>query len=141
MSVGSSLDLIVDDVIVLHNSNRLTVRLLPCDVLARVARWRIRSHSSKSSLLNGSQNRGVLWRLLSLEWRQASTSVMASWSRCGPTTNLRHLQRSHQPDYATAFERLHVGMRKLDVPAPHFTDRADQAQQLVASRDHTPALA
>jgi Ser/Thr protein kinase RdoA (MazF antagonist) len=32
-------------------------------------------------------------------------------------------------------------MRKLDVPAPHFTDRVDQAQQLVASRDHTPALA
>jgi thiamine kinase-like enzyme len=31
-------------------------------------------------------------------------------------------------------------MRKLDVPAPHFTDRVDQAQQLVASRDHTPAL-
>src|SRR5713226_1417822 len=24
-------------------------------------------------------------------------SVMASWSRCGPTTNLRQLERSHQP--------------------------------------------
>ena len=32
-------------------------------------------------------------------------------------------------------------MHKLDVPAPHFTDGVDQAQQLVASRDHTPALA
>jgi hypothetical protein len=30
-------------------------------------------------------------------------------------------------DYATALERLHAGMRKLDVPAPHFTDRVDQA--------------
>ena len=37
MSVASSVDLTVDDAIVLHNSNRLTVRLLPCDVLARVA--------------------------------------------------------------------------------------------------------
>src|SRR5215213_7117297 len=37
MSVASSLGLTVDDVIVLHHSNRLTVRLLPCDVLARVA--------------------------------------------------------------------------------------------------------
>src|SRR5207247_2500118 len=36
-SVASSLDLTVDDAIVLHNSNKLTVRLLPCDVLARVA--------------------------------------------------------------------------------------------------------
>jgi hypothetical protein len=32
-------------------------------------------------------------------------------------------------------------MRELDVPAPHFTDRVEQAQQLVASRDRTPALA
>jgi hypothetical protein len=28
--------------------------------------------------------------------------------------------------------RLHAGMRKLDVPAPHFTDRIEQAQRLVA---------
>ena len=32
-------------------------------------------------------------------------------------------------------------MRKLDIPAPHFTDRVGQAQQLLASRDRTPALA
>jgi thiamine kinase-like enzyme len=44
-------------------------------------------------------------------------------------------------DYANALKRLHAGMRKLDVPTPHFTDRVEQAQQLVASRDRTPALA
>jgi hypothetical protein len=32
-----------------------------------------------------------------------------------------------------------LAMRKLAVPAADFTDRIDQAQQLVASRDHTPA--
>src|SRR5262249_60605512 len=37
MSAASSLDLTVDDAIVLHDSNKLTLRLLPCDVLARVA--------------------------------------------------------------------------------------------------------
>src|SRR5246127_4781118 len=37
MSTASSLDLPVDDAIVLHDSNKLTLRLLPCDVLARVA--------------------------------------------------------------------------------------------------------
>ena len=36
-------------------------------------------------------------------------------------------------DYASALERLHAGMLKLDIPAPHFTDRIEQAQQLVAS--------
>ena len=44
-------------------------------------------------------------------------------------------------DYASALERLHAGMRKIDVTTPHFTDRVAEAQQLVASRDHTPALA
>ena len=37
MSTASSLDLTVEDAIVLHDSNKLTLRLLPCDVLARVA--------------------------------------------------------------------------------------------------------
>jgi thiamine kinase-like enzyme len=32
-------------------------------------------------------------------------------------------------------------MRRLDVPAPHFTDRVEQARRLVADRDRTPALA
>jgi Ser/Thr protein kinase RdoA (MazF antagonist) len=43
--------------------------------------------------------------------------------------------------YANALDRLHAGMRKLDVTTPHFTDRVAEAQQLVASRDRTPALA
>ena len=36
-SIAAALDLTVDDAIVLHNSNKLALRLLPCDVLARVA--------------------------------------------------------------------------------------------------------
>src|SRR5450432_4694546 len=36
-STAAALDLTVDDAIVLHDSNKLALRLLPCDVLARVA--------------------------------------------------------------------------------------------------------
>jgi hypothetical protein len=36
-SVASALDLTVDDAILLHDSNKVALRLLPCDVLARVA--------------------------------------------------------------------------------------------------------
>src|SRR5919202_6487572 len=36
-SSASALGLRVDDAVVLNDSNRLAVRLLPCDVLARVA--------------------------------------------------------------------------------------------------------
>jgi uncharacterized protein (DUF2384 family) len=36
-STASSLGLRADEASVLHDSNKLTLRLLPCDVLARVA--------------------------------------------------------------------------------------------------------
>ena len=36
-SVAATLDLPANDATVLHNSNRLALRLTPCDVLARVA--------------------------------------------------------------------------------------------------------
>jgi hypothetical protein len=35
-STASALGLRVDDAVVVHNSNRVVVRLAPCDVLARV---------------------------------------------------------------------------------------------------------
>jgi hypothetical protein len=63
--------------------------------------------------------------------------VVTPWTYYEPVTP----QEIPPADYATALGLLHAGMRKLDVAAPHFTDRVDQAQQLVASRDHTPALA
>jgi len=63
--------------------------------------------------------------------------VVTLWTYYQPVT-----ARGVAPaDYATALERLHAGMRTLDVPTPHFTDRVEQAQQLLANRDHTPALA
>src|ERR1700690_4368336 len=37
VSTASALDLAVDDAVVLNDSNRIALRLRPCDVLARVA--------------------------------------------------------------------------------------------------------
>jgi hypothetical protein len=37
ISTASALGLTVDDAVILQNSNKLVLRLLPCDVLARVA--------------------------------------------------------------------------------------------------------
>src|SRR5690348_9626145 len=36
-SIAAALDLTADDAVVLNNSNKLTLRLRPCDVVARVA--------------------------------------------------------------------------------------------------------
>ena len=43
-------------------------------------------------------------------------------------------------DYANALERLHVGMRKLDVSSPSFTDRVAEARRLVDEPSDTPEL-
>ena len=141
MSVASSLDLTVDDAIVLHNSNKLTLRLLPCDVLARVAPVAHQVAQFEVELAQRLAESGC--PVAALEPRVAPSVyqrdgyVVTLWTYYEPAT-----PREVSPaDYATALERLHAGMRKLNVPAPHFTDRVDQAQQLVASRDHTPALA
>jgi thiamine kinase-like enzyme len=139
MSIASSLDLTVDDAIVLHDSNKLTVRALPCDVLARVAPVAHQVAQFEVELAQRLAESGCPVAALEprveprVYEREASVTL---WTYYEPATP----REVSPPGYATALKRLHAGMRKLDVPAPHFTDRVDQAQQLVASRDHTPAL-
>jgi len=141
MSTASSLDLTVDDAIVLHDSNRLTLRLLPCDVLARVAPVALQDLQFEVELAQRLAESGC--PVATLERRvdpcvyERDGFVVTLWTYYEPAT-----PREVSPaDYANPLERLHAGMRKLDVTTPHFTDRVEEAQQLVASRDHTPALA
>jgi hypothetical protein len=141
MSVASSVDLTVDDAVVLHNSNKLTVRLLPCDVVARVAPVAHQVAQFEVELAQRLADSGcpvaALEPRVAPDLYQRDGFVVTLWTYYEPTT-----PREVSPaDYAHALERLHAGMRTLDVPAPHFTDRVDSAQQLVASRDRTPALA
>jgi len=141
MSTASSLDLTVDDTIVLHNSNKLTLRLLPCDVLARVAPVALQVSQFEVELAQRLAESGcpvaTLERRVDPRVYERDGFVVTLWTYYEPAT-----PRAVSPaDYASALERLHAGMRKLDIPTPHFMDRVEQAQQLVASRDHTPALA
>ena len=139
-STASSLDLTADDAIVLHNSNRLAVRLLPCDVLARVAHAAHQAAQFEVELAQ--QLAKTESPVAALESRaeprvyERNGFVVTLWTYYEPVTS-----RAVSPgDYADALARLHAGMRKLDVTTPHFMDRVAEAQQLVASRDHTPAL-
>jgi hypothetical protein len=141
MSTASSLDLTVDDAIVLHDSNKLTLRLLPCDVLARVAP--VAHQVSQFEIELAQRLAEVGSPVAALEPRveprvyERDGFVVTLWTYYQPMTS-----REVSPvDYANALERLHAGMRQLDAPTPHFTDQVEHAQQLVAGRDHTPALA
>jgi aminoglycoside phosphotransferase (APT) family kinase protein len=140
-STASSLDLSVDDAIVVHNSNKLIVRLLPCDVLARVAPVAHQVAQFEIELAqrlteSGSPVATVELRVNPRVYERDGFAVTL-WTYYEPVAP----GEISPADYAHALERLHAGMRRFDIVAPHFTDRVARAQQLVASREHTPALA
>ena len=141
VSTASSVDLTVDDAIVLHDSNRLTLRLLPCDVLARVAPGAHQTAQFEvelaQRLAESESPVAALEPRVEPRVHERDGFVVTLWTYHEPVT----LREVSPADYANALVRLHAGMRKLDIPTPHFTDRVEQAQQLVANRDHTPALA
>jgi hypothetical protein len=139
-SIAASLGLPVDRAIVLHNSNKLTLRLLPCDVLARMAPV---AHQNAQFEID-----------LARRLAESDSPVAALDPRVEPWvyehdaftvtlwTYYEPVARTVPPaDYADALGRLHAGMRAIDIPSPHFTDRVDEARQLLANRDDTPALA
>ena len=141
MSIASALGLTVDDAIVLQNSNKLAVRLLPCEVLARVAP--LAQQVAQFEVELAQRLAETESPVAALEPRveprvyERDGFVITLWTYYEPVTP----PEVSPADYANALERLHAGMRKLDVTTPHFTDRVAEAQQLVASRDQTPALA
>jgi hypothetical protein len=141
MSTVSALDLKVDDAIVLHDSNKLALHLLPCDVLARVAP--LAHQVARLEVELAQQLADTESPVAALEPRveprvyERDGFVVTLWTYYESVT-----PREISPDdYANALERLHAGLRKVDVTTPHFTDRVEEAQQLVASNDLTPALA
>ncbi len=134
-SSASALGLAVDDAIVLHNSNKLAVRLLPCDVFARVAhagREVARFEVELAQQLAAAES-----PVAALEPRVAARPyerdgfVITLWTYYEAATS------GDVPpvDYARALERLHAGMRTVDVACPHFTDRVAEAEHAVASCD------
>src|SRR5438477_5856597 len=140
MSVASAQGLSVDDIVILQNSNKLAARLLPCDVLARVA--------------PSAQQAAVFEVELAQQLAAAESPVAALEPRVEPrvyegdgfvVTLWTYYQPLSDPevspaDYADALGRLHAAMRALKLSTPNFTDRVAEAAGLVANRDRTPAL-
>src|SRR6476646_3288859 len=133
-SIAASLDLPANDAIVLHNSNKLALRLMPCDVLARV------THA------------GQVAAQLEVERAQrlaeAGCPVGALEPHVDPIVYTRGgvavtLWTYYEPEtphvspvaYATALELLHAGMRKVEMMSPRFTDRIAEAEQVAANPD------
>jgi hypothetical protein len=139
-ATASEWGLQVDDAVVIHNSDRIALRLLPCDVLARVAPSAHRADFAFEV--------EVARRLADVE-----APVGELEPRTEPRVQLRDgfaisLWTYYEPvgseiapvDYADALMRHHAALRKVDLEAPHVTERIAGALSEVADRERTPAL-
>ena len=143
MSLASDLGLSVQDVVVLQNANRLAVRLAPANVLARVApavggNEEVAAFELEMARrLEGAQGPvGELAPGLEAIIHRRGGFAITFWRYydplpAGPTPH----------EYACALQDLHVAMRRLDAPAPRFTDRVDEALAIVRDAERSPALA
>ena len=141
ISSASGLGLSVEDAVLVHNSNRIAVRLLPCNVLARIAsdRDRLGAHLEVeiARLLAQTDNSVAL-----LEPRVAP-SVYETMAFVVTFWTYYELLPGEiaATDYARALNKMHAGMRTIaDPPAPHFTTRVAEALRLVGDRDRSPSL-
>lgn len=140
-ATASRLGLQVDDVVVVHDSDRVALRLLPCGVLARVA---------PSGQLADSRFEVEVARRLS----DVDAPVGEPDPRVDSRVHVRDafaisLWTYYEPvgseiaptDYADALLRHHAALRRIDVDAPRFTDRVAAALREVNDRERSPELA
>ncbi|WP_405895950.1 aminoglycoside phosphotransferase family protein [Streptomyces sp. NBC_00104] len=139
-TIASELGLQVDDAIVIHDSDRVALRLVPCDVLARVA--------PSGHLADFEFEVEVARRLADVD-----APVAELEPRVAPRVHVRDafavsLWTYYEPvgpeitpvDYADVFLRHHAALRQIDLDAPHFTDRVAVALREVSDRERSPEL-
>ena len=135
----------VDDAVVLNDSNRLAVHLLPCDVLARVAP-RARQRGAEFEIAVARRLAETVTPVATLDPRveprvhEQDDFAVTLWTYYEPMP-----PNDIAPDeYASALERLHAGMRQADLSGdwlPHFMDRVEEAQRLVDEPADNPEIA
>lgn len=139
-ATAAALGLQADDGAVIHNSDRIAVRLLPCDVLARVAPPAHRAHSEFEV--------EVARRLADVEGPVAELEprveprvyvraafAVSFWTYYEPVG--AKIAPAH---YADALMRHHLALRRIDLAAPHVTDRVTGALSEVGDKERTPEL-
>ncbi|GGX66027.1 aminoglycoside phosphotransferase family protein [Streptomyces minutiscleroticus] len=139
-ATASELGLEVDDVIVVHDSDRVALRLVPCGVLARVA--------PPGHLADSEFEVEVARRLAGVD-----APVGELDPRVEPRVHVRDsfavsLWTYYEPvepdvapaDYADVLLRHHAALRRIDLDAPHFTDRVAAALREVNDRERSPEL-
>jgi hypothetical protein len=140
-SVASALGLRADEAVVVHDSDRIALRLLPCDVLARVSPPDHRA-GAEFEVEVARRLAGTDCPVAELEPRVEPRVHVRDGFSISLWTYYELLPSPviAPADYADALTRLHAGLRQIVLNAPHFTDRVASAQSLVADPEQTPEL-
>lgn len=154
-ATASALGLPVGDAVVVHNSDRIAVRLVPCDVLARVApaNWRVGMEFEAEVARRLAETDGPVGELEprvepGVYVRDGFSITL--WTYYEPVVADRRDGAAHEQlgmssdlapaDYAHALVRLHAGLRKIDLEAPHITARVAGWTEEVGDPEQTPEL-
>lgn len=139
-ALAEGLDLAVATVTVVHNSNKLALRLLPCDVFARVAPG---GQEVAALELELAQRLSAIGSPVAAPEPRVPARVyecdgfaVTFWTYYPSST----VDRVSVTDYADALQRLHAGMREVTTATPHFMDRVAEAEYVVANPEQTPDL-
>jgi hypothetical protein len=141
-STAAALGLHVDDAVVVHNSDRIAVRLIPCDVLARVGppahEGVFRFEVEVARLLGTTDSPiGELDPRVEARVYMHDGFPVSLWTYYEPLGSSSDIEPA---DCAHALNRFHAGMRQIELAAPHFTDRVADAHRAVVDRAQTPDL-
>ena len=139
--LAGRVDLPVERALVVHNSNKLALRLMPCDVFARVAVVgeevaALEVELARHLAVSDAPVARLDPRIEPLVY-EAGGFAVTFWTYYETTTP----EDIPAHEYASALERLHLSMRTLEVRTPHFTGRIEEAQQLVEDHNRSPRLA
>src|SRR4051794_5783947 len=139
-ATASQLGLQADDVVVVHNSDRVALRLLPCDVLARVA--------PSGQLAAAEFEVAVARRLADVDAPVAGLEPRVDHRVYSRDAFAISLWTYYEPvgseiapaDYADLLMRHHAALRRIELDAPHVTDRVAAALKEVNDRERSPGL-
>ena len=154
-ATASGLGLHVGGAVVVHNSDRIAVRLIPCAVLARIApsSWQAGMEFEAEvarRLAETDSPVGELEPRVEPRVYVRDAFAITLWTYYEPVVADRRDRVAHEQlgissdlapaDYAHALVRLHAGLRQIDLEAPHITERVAGWAEGVGDRELTPEL-
>jgi hypothetical protein len=138
-STARELGLRVNHAVVIHNSDRIAVRLAPAGVLARVGPqehvdgFQFEAEVARRLAETGSPV-GVLDPRADPRVYQRDGFAITLWTYYESVGDIA------PADYADALVRFHAGSRQVDLPAPHIDARIAGWARELDDREQTPEL-